>query len=154
MSNAEEKVPEVHTDFGVKFDWTYVSIGVGFGVGAGLVVAPSLFLEILKKWSNHKIDKVLLVVLPMFGLTWIPIDDDEAEEDTEENNSDMEEECDYNEEQTILCHQRFQGRYCVLCSKLDIRKKKVIHDPRCTCYPSPPISTSTYPDSYSSHSHA
>ncbi|XP_025984892.1 receptor-like protein 53 [Glycine max] len=124
MSNAEEKVPEVHTDFGVKFDWTYVSIGVGFGVGAGLVVAPSLFLEILKKWSNHKIDKVLLVVLPMFGLTWIPIDDDEAEEDTEENNSDMEEECDYNEEQTILCHQRFQGRYCVLCSKLDIRKKK------------------------------
>ena len=89
----------------------------------------------------------------MFGLTWIPIDDDEAEEDTEENNSDMEEECDYNEEQTILCHQRFQGRYCVLCSKLDIRKKKVIHDPRCTCYPSPPISTSTYPDSYSYHSH-
>ncbi|KHN20336.1 Receptor-like protein 12 [Glycine soja] len=148
--NAKE-IPK--TVSGVKFDWTYVSIGLGFGVGAGLVVAPALFLERLKKWSNHKIDKILLVILPMFGLTWIPTDDDEAEEDTEENNSDMEEEWDYNEDQNSLVHQRFQGWYCVLCSKLDISKKKVIHDPRCTCYPSPPISTSTYPDSYSYHSH-
>ena len=62
----------------------------------------------------------------------LPTDDDEAEEDTEENNSDMEEEWDYNEDQNSLVHQRFQGWYCVLCSKLDISKKKVIHDPRCS----------------------
>ncbi|XP_068487997.1 receptor-like protein 7 isoform X1 [Phaseolus vulgaris] len=147
---------EVHTDSGAKFDWTFVSIGVGFGVGAGMVVAPSLFLESLKKWSNHIIDKALLVILPMLGLTWIPIhddDDEDTEEETKKNNSDMEEYCDYNEIQDNLVHQRFRGRYCVLCSKLHISNKKVIHDPRCTCFPSPPISTSTYPDSYSSHSH-
>ncbi|RDX58464.1 Receptor-like protein 12, partial [Mucuna pruriens] len=125
MSNAKEDVPKVYTDGGVKFDWTFVSIGLGFGVGAGLVVAPSLFLERLKKWSSHKIDKVLLVVIPMFGLIWIPVDDDEEEEeDTKENNSDMEEECDYNEEQKNFGHLRFQGQYCVLCSKLDISKEK------------------------------
>ncbi|KAK7395083.1 hypothetical protein VNO78_15625 [Psophocarpus tetragonolobus] len=150
-SNEKEEAV-VHTDSGVKFDRTCVSIGVGFGVGAALIVAPSLFYERLKKWSNNKIDTILVVVLPMFGLAWIPFDDDEAEEDTEENNSDMEEECDYNEEQNNLGQERFQGRYCVFCSKLDISMNKVIHNPRCTCYPSPPISRSTYPDSYSSHS--
>jgi len=143
---------EVYADSGAKFDGTFVSIGVGFGVGAGMVVAPSLFLERLKKWSNHIIDKALLVILPVLGLTWIPINDDDDEEETKENNSDKEEDCDYNEKQNNLVHQRFQGRYCALCSKLHISNMKVIHDPRCTCFPSPPISTSTYPDSYSSHS--
>ncbi|QCE11965.1 LRR receptor-like serine/threonine-protein kinase FLS2 [Vigna unguiculata] len=160
-SNGKEEAPDVHRDYADKFDWIYVLIGVGFGVGAGIVVAPSLFLERTKKWSNRKIDKALIVVLPLFGWTWIPIHDDEdnddeeeAEKDTKENNSDMEEDCDYREMQNNLVHQRFRGRYCAFCSKLHISNKKVIHDPRCTCFPSPPISTSTYLDSYSSHSHS
>ncbi|KAL2330704.1 hypothetical protein Fmac_018285 [Flemingia macrophylla] len=111
-----------------------------------------LFLERLKKWSNNKIDRVLLILLPMLSLTWIPIADDETDEDTKEN-SDKEEDYDYNAEQDNLVHQRFRGRYCVLCSKLDISKKKAIHDPKCTCYASPPISKSAYPEPHYSHSH-
>ncbi|XP_027353067.1 receptor-like protein 32 [Abrus precatorius] len=144
---------DVHTDLGVKFDWSFISIGVGFGVGAGFVVAPLLFWERAKNWSNHKIDKILLVILPMVGLSYTLIDDDEADEDTKENSPDMEEESDYDNEEDNLGYQRFQGRYCVLCSKLNMRKKKAIHDPRCTCYTKPTISASTYPESYSSQSH-
>lgn len=143
---------EVHTDSGLEFDWISVSFGVGFGVGAGLVVAPCMFWEKGRKWGNHKIDKFLLVILPMVGLIYTPIADDETEKDTEENNSDMEEESDRKEEHDDLGYQyhRFQGKYCVFCSKLDISKKKVIHDPRCTCHNSPTVSTATYSESYSS----
>ncbi|KAG2404622.1 Phytosulfokine receptor [Vigna angularis] len=156
-SDRRNSKSEVYTDSGVKFDWIFVSIGLGFGVGSGMVVAPSLFMERLKKWSNHRIDKALTIILPVFGLTWIHIDDDDdddTEEDSKQNHPDMKEDYDYNEMHNNLAHQRFRGRYCALCSKLHISDKKVIHDPRCTCFPSPPISTSTYLDSYSSHSHS
>ncbi|KAK7294734.1 hypothetical protein RJT34_17629 [Clitoria ternatea] len=138
---SDQRNAKVDTGSGVEFDWTFVPTGVGFGVGAGLVVAPLMFWERAKRWSNHNFDKVLIVIFPMVGLAYTPIedDDDEAEEDTEENSLEMEE-----EEEDSFGHRMFRGCYCVLCSKLDISKKKVIHDPRCTCFPSPTTSTSIF----------
>ncbi|KAJ1419316.1 Leucine-rich repeat [Sesbania bispinosa] len=134
------------------FDWQYISTGVGFGVGAGLVFAPLMIWERGRKWSNDIIDKILMAVLPLFGLAYTPIGDDEEEDDTEDKESNMTEDSDYNDEEDDWSYQRFRGRYCVFCSKLNITMKKVIHDPSCTCYHhSSPASNSTHSsDSYSS----
>ncbi|KAL4381700.1 hypothetical protein S245_013278 [Arachis hypogaea] len=141
---------EAHTDSGDTLDLSFLLGGVGFGVGAGLVVAPCMFWKRGKKWINHIIDTILLTVLPMFGQSYTPIDnDDETEEDAEEEDSDMDEESDYSEDQDIFSY-LFQERYCVSCSKFDISNKKVLHDPRCTCYHSPIVSISIYSKSCSS----
>ncbi|GAU38156.1 hypothetical protein TSUD_263800 [Trifolium subterraneum] len=130
----------------MKFDWQYISSGVGFGVGAGLVFAPLMIWERGRKWSNDIIDKILMVVFPLFGLVYTPIGDDE-EDDTKED-SNMTEDSDYNEEEDYWSNPRL---YCVFCSKFDNNKKKVIHDPNCTCFHSSQGSDLTnYSDSYSS----
>ncbi|CAJ2655898.1 unnamed protein product [Trifolium pratense] len=129
----------------MKFDWQYISSGVGFGVGAGLVFAALMIWERGRKWSNDIIDKILMVVFPLFGLVYTPIGDDE--DDTKED-SNVTEDSDYNEEEDYWSNPRL---YCVFCSKFDNNKKKVIHDPNCTCFHSSAGSDSTnYSDSYSS----
>ncbi|KAF7845292.1 receptor-like protein 7 [Senna tora] len=123
----------VYEDTVAQFDWHFVCTGVGFGAGAGLVVAPLVFWERGRKWSNKSIDKILLMILPMFGLTYTPIDDDDdddEEEEAEEKSSVLTEDYDDNEYEDELGIPRFRGRYCVFCSKLDKQRKKVIHDPR------------------------
>ncbi|KAI4353401.1 hypothetical protein L6164_002354 [Bauhinia variegata] len=133
-----------YKDSEAKFDWQFISTGVGFGFGAGLVVAPLMFWERGRKWINNSIDKILLVFFAMFGLVYTPIDDDEENgEDTEEQDAKKREDLYYNEDEDNSDYlDEFQGQYCVFCSKLDINMKKVIHDPTCTCHFSPPISTS------------
>ncbi|XP_054789878.1 receptor-like protein 7 [Prosopis cineraria] len=125
-----------------EFDWEFVFTGVGFGVGAGSVVAPLMFWERARKWSNNRIHKILLVIFPMVGLTYKPSDDyyDEEEEEAEENSDEIED-CDDYEYEDELGIPRFRGRYCVFCSRLDISRKKAIHNPRCTCHHSPAVST-------------
>jgi hypothetical protein len=141
-NNCSSKNTSARTNESVmKFDWQYISSGVGFGVGAGLVFAPLMIWERGRKWSNDIIDKILMVVFPLFGLVYTPIGDDE-EDGTKEDSSD------YNEEEDYWSNPRL---YCVFCSKFDNNQKKVIHDPNCTCFHSSPGSDSTsYSDSYSS----
>ncbi|XP_004506719.1 receptor-like protein 6 [Cicer arietinum] len=131
----------------VELDWQYIFSGVGFGVGAGLVFAPLMIWERGRKWSNGIIDKILIAILPLFGLTYTPIGNDDDEDDTKDD-SNMTDDSDYNEDENDLSYQRL---YCVFCSKLDIINKKVVHDSNCTCYNSSPASNSTnLSDSYSS----
>lgn len=133
----------------MEFDWQYISTGVGFGAGAGLVFAPMMIWERGRKWSNEMTDKILMVVLPIFGLVYTPIGDDDDDDNTEET----EEDSGYTEEEDDWGYSRFRGRYCVFCSKFDMSKKKVIHDPNCTCNHSSPASNSTHlSDSDSSYS--
>ncbi|KAJ0087661.1 hypothetical protein Patl1_31392 [Pistacia atlantica] len=96
-------------------------IGIGFGIGSAVVVAPLMFSDKVNQWI-------------------------EAEEDLEGKKSD-EDDDDYDETET----QEFRGRYCVFCSKLDFTRKRVVHDLKCTCHDSPPpISSSTSTASSSS----
>ncbi|KAE9610867.1 putative leucine-rich repeat domain, L domain-containing protein [Lupinus albus] len=130
--SANNNVPPTQLS-NTEFDWQFVTTGVGFGSGAGLVVPLLMIWEKGRKWSNNRIDKLLIILLPMFGLAYTPIGDDDDDED-DEINSEMTE--DYDED---------QGDYCVFCSKLDITKQKIIHDPSCTCYNHTlPVSTSTH----------
>ena len=128
-----------------EFDWEFIITGLGFGVGAGMIVAPLAFWKKGRKWFNKHVDRFLLVILPAVGLICTNYNDGrvEAEETigieltgiTRDDDSDD----DSNEDKD----QTFRGRFCVFCSKLDIGMKKAIHDPKCTCHDSPPISSSS-----------
>ncbi|KAL4606306.1 hypothetical protein ACB092_09G093500 [Castanea dentata] len=125
----------------IGFDWRFILTGLGFGVGAAVVVAPLTFWEKGRKWQDDSIEKILLIILPMMVLSYTGCYNAkvEAEEDIEDENTEDGEDEDDDDE---MEDEEFHGRYCVICSKLDISRKRVIHDPQCTCYNSPPISSS------------
>ncbi|KAJ6425226.1 hypothetical protein OIU84_025912 [Salix udensis] len=131
-----------------EFDWQFIVPGLGFGLGSGIMVAPLLFSKKINKWYDDCIDKILLVLLRMLGLRYYargdwrvePEETSEEEDSTDVDDDDVEvDNGDY-----------FGGRYCVFCTKLDSTIKRVIHDPKCVCYQSPPISSSS--SSFSSFS--
>ncbi|KAM4078955.1 hypothetical protein ACB094_09G079200 [Castanea mollissima] len=134
----------------IGFDWQFILTGLGFGVGAAVVVVPLAFWEKGRKWHDDCIDKILLVILPMIVLSYTGCYNAkvEAEEDIEdENTKDSEDDDDDDDE---MEDDEFRGRYCVICSKLDISRKRVIHDPLCACHNSPPLSSSSSTSSSSS----
>ncbi|KAJ9185404.1 hypothetical protein P3X46_005042 [Hevea brasiliensis] len=124
-------------------DWQFIVPGMGFGVGAAAVVAPLMFWKKLNKWYDDRIDKILMVLLPMLGLVYYTSNDWRiaAEENFEEDSTDA----DYEESEDDL-----EGRFCVFCTKLDLTRKRAIHDLKCTCYHSPPLSSSSSCSSFSS----
>ncbi|KAF3952117.1 hypothetical protein CMV_022298 [Castanea mollissima] len=119
----------------------FILTGLGFGVGAAVVVAPLTFWEKGRKWQDDSIEKILLIILPMMVLSYTGCYNAkvEAEEDIEDENT---EDSDDEDDDDEMEDEEFRGRYCVICSKLDISRKRVIHDPQCTCHKSPPISSS------------
>ncbi|KAK4833400.1 hypothetical protein QYF36_004225 [Acer negundo] len=132
-----------------EFDWRFILMGIGFGIGSGLVVAPIMFSKKVNRYCDNHIDKILMVILPMVGLVYTNSHQRriQAEEIPEDEKTDEDEEEDYEFEPET---EEFRGRYCVLCSKLDITRKKAIHDPNCTCHDSPPTSFSSTTSSSSS----
>jgi Leucine-rich repeat (LRR) protein len=133
----------------IGFDWQFILTGLGYGVGAAVVVAPLMFWEKGRKWHDDSIDKVLVVILPMIGLTYTGCNNFkvEAEEDIEDENTD---DCEDDDDDDEMEDEEFRGRYCIFCSKLDISRKRAIHDPQCICHNSPPISSSSSSSSFSS----
>jgi hypothetical protein len=135
-----------------EFDWQFIVPGLGFGLGSGIVVAPLLFSKKINKLYDDRIDKILLVLLPMLGFRYYARGDwriQPEETSEEEDNTDAADD-DNDDEVEVDNEDYFGGRYCVFCTKLDITIKKVIHDPKCVCYQSPPISSSS--SSFSSFS--
>ncbi|GMI96426.1 receptor like protein 7 [Hibiscus trionum] len=130
-----------------EFDWQFIFIGVGFGVGAALFVAPLIFWKTASKLVDDNIDKFLGVMLPKVGWTYMRPDDwkVDTDENLEEDNTESDEEDDKESEETI---EEYRGRYCVFCSKLNVTRKKAIHELSCTCHDSSSVSS---PSSTSSH---
>lgn len=128
---------------GIGFDWQSIYTGVGFGVGAGVIVILLILWEEGRNWLEDSIDRILLVILPMMGFTYKTRNEwnEEEEEDFEEESAYIMEVCDTDENESE--DKGFRGTYCVFCSKLDMSKKRAIHDPSCTCHLSPPISSSS-----------
>ncbi|KAK8512161.1 hypothetical protein V6N13_097172 [Hibiscus sabdariffa] len=122
-----------------EFDWQFIFIGVGFGVGAALFVAPLIFWKTASNCVDDNIDKFLGVMLPKVGWTYMRPDETkvDTDENLEEDNTETDEEYKESEEKI----EEYRGRYCVFCSKLDINRKKAIHDLRCTCHDSSTLSS-------------
>ncbi|KAJ0039703.1 hypothetical protein Pint_28046 [Pistacia integerrima] len=107
-----------------------------------------MFSDKVNQWYDDNIINKFLIEIPMFGLMYKTSHQRriEVEEDFKDKNID-EDDNDFDETQT----EEFRGRYCVLCSKLDVTGKRVVHDPKCTCHhQSPPILSSTSTSSSSS----
>jgi Leucine-rich repeat (LRR) protein len=94
----------------IGFDWQFILTGLGFGVGAAVVVAPLMFWEKGRRWYDESIDKILLVVLPMMGLSYTGCNNmrAESEEDAEDENTE-----DYDDDEDETEDEEFQG--LVLC---------------------------------------
>ncbi|XP_031277357.1 receptor-like protein 7 [Pistacia vera] len=143
-SQSEDSAPALSKEL----DWQFIVTGTGFGIASAVVVAPLMFSDKVNQWyDDHMIDELLMVILPMFGLIYKTSHQRriEAEKDLEEENTD-EDDDEYDETET----EEFLGRYCVLCSKLNVTRERVVHDPKCTCLHSLLMSSSL--TSYSSSS--
>ncbi|KAK6943460.1 Leucine-rich repeat-containing N-terminal, plant-type [Dillenia turbinata] len=137
----------------VEFDWQFIMTGLGFGAGSALVIAPLMFCERGRKWYDERIIQLLKIFCPEIALAYASLsyDDDKvlAEEPVDKELDDIsEEDDDYEEGGTGL--KTFRGRFCVFCSKLDIHRRKAIHNPRCRCHDSLPFSSSSSSSSNSS----
>ncbi|KAL6142303.1 hypothetical protein ACLB2K_060586 [Fragaria x ananassa] len=152
-SESPDAPPKVENkESGIGLDWPSISTGLGFGVGAGVVVILLMLWEEGRNWMDDRIDRILLVILPMMGYSYKTRhewDDDDEEEDYGEEIMFFVE--SYDQDEIESEDKGFQGPFCVFCSKLDISRKSAIHNPNCTCHLSPPMSsTSSSSSSFSS----
>ncbi|KAE8099162.1 hypothetical protein FH972_017166 [Carpinus fangiana] len=89
----------------------FIVTGLGFGVGAAVVVGPLMFWEKGRRWYDESIDKILLVVLPMMGLSYTGCKNmrAESEEDAEDENTE-----DYDDDEDETEDEEFRGRVAEL----------------------------------------
>lgn len=132
------------------FNWHSIFTGLGFGVGAAIVLGPLMFWKQGRDWWHDHTDKLVFVILSPLGYT----DWDDVRYETEENiQEEPHDSVEDSEEEDGLKGKSFQGKYCVFCTKLDIQRKQAIHNFKCTCHNSIPMfsssssSSSSYSDS-------
>ncbi|XP_040947364.1 receptor-like protein 7 [Gossypium hirsutum] len=121
-----------------EFDWQFIFIGVGFGVGAAVFVVPLMLWKRASQWVDDNVDKFLAENLPKMGLVYTrPCYDNVDTDGNIEHDKKRYDDDDDNEESDESTGE-FRGRYCVYCSKLDETRKKTIHNLGCICHDSPP----------------
>lgn len=133
----------------MEFDGQFLLTGVGFGVGAGILVGLLMFWNKGRKWYNsvdERIDRLLLRILVMMRLLNIGRvkTEEAAEEDFTGEYDDMDQDDEMEEKEAMKC------KFCVFCSKLDVSRTRAVHNPNCTCLISPTISSSSSSSSRSS----
>uniref|UniRef100_A0A7N0RAH9 Receptor-like protein 12 n=1 Tax=Kalanchoe fedtschenkoi TaxID=63787 RepID=A0A7N0RAH9_KALFE len=117
------------------FDWQLILIGIGFGTGSATALAPVMFWEKGKTWHDKQIDMLLSRILYWLGLIQL-IQDEESDQKDEQGESENASEDEVEAGEALVKHQIF----CLYCSKIDITRKKVIHNTKCRCHESPPLS--------------
>ncbi|KAL0333178.1 UNVERIFIED_CONTAM: Receptor-like protein 33 [Sesamum angustifolium] len=85
------------------FDWQFILTGLGYGVGAALVIAPIAFCKEWRETCNKHLDQLLKMIFPRYGFSYIrcdgkvesieniedeTTDDDDEEEEDEEGESE------------------------------------------------------------------
>ena len=123
-----------------EFEWEFIITGLGFGLGAGIIVAPLTFWKKGRKWLDENVERFVLLILPIVQLIYTNYGRVEAEEafgieltDTTRGYEDS------GEEKYEIEDGSFGVRFCVFCSRLDIGMKRPIHDLNCCCHDSPSI---------------
>ncbi|KAL6519476.1 hypothetical protein OROGR_018796 [Orobanche gracilis] len=133
---------------GSGFSWRFILTGLGFGIGASLVVAPLGFCKPWREKWDEKLDRFLKMIVPRYGLSNV-IRYDKNKVETVEN---IEEDDDENEVENGDELTSYSGRYCVFCTKMDFQIKRAVHNPKCTCHYSLPPVVSSPPTTSSSSS--
>ncbi|XP_019059332.1 PREDICTED: LRR receptor-like serine/threonine-protein kinase FLS2 [Tarenaya hassleriana] len=142
---ATDKSAVSHTEYRANgLDLQYIITGIGYGVGAGAIVAPIVFWRQASDCIDDGIDKILLAILPILGLTYTTSDNWETEDEESIKDHEMGEDPEDEQEHE---HEKEDGelyrKYCIFCSKLDMTRKMVIHNPKCKCHHDSPTSSSS-----------
>ncbi|XP_011077532.1 LRR receptor-like serine/threonine-protein kinase GSO2 [Sesamum indicum] len=119
------------------FDWQFIFTGLGYGVGAALVIAPIAFCKEWRETCNKHLDQLLKMIFPRYGFSYVRCDGKvESIENIEDKTTDDDEDEDGESEDNG--DELSKGRYCIFCTKLDIGIKRAMHNPKCICHYSPP----------------
>ncbi|KAL8146618.1 receptor-like protein 7 [Apium graveolens] len=143
-SSAPNKHPQDSSSS--SFDWKFIVTGIGFGVGAAIILGPLLFFQKGTQWLDENIDKLAQIIVQSFGIKCSRYEVVEEYQDT--CNAVCSDEEDRTTEDTT-----YRGRYCLLCSKLDRFRDTVVHDPKCMCHTSTPANFSSSSSSSTSSSY-
>ncbi|KAK1398169.1 Verticillium wilt disease resistance protein [Heracleum sosnowskyi] len=127
-------------------DWQFIFTGIGFGVGTAIILGPLLFFQKGTHWLDEKIDKLAQIILQSFGI--ICTRNEVVEEGQDTYNAVYSDE----EDRTTTEDTTYKGRYCLLCSRLDMFRNTVVHDPKCMCHTSTPANFSSSSSSLSTSS--
>ncbi|KAL2509959.1 receptor like protein 7 [Forsythia ovata] len=120
----------------IDFEWQFIFTGLGFGVGAALIIAPLAFVQKWREQCHKQLEQLIKIIFPRYGFSYVRYDGKvEAAEKFEDENTDEEDDDDEDE----IEDDTFRGRYCVFCTKVDIQRKNAVHNPKCTCHYSPPM---------------
>ncbi|XP_019187054.1 PREDICTED: receptor-like protein 12 [Ipomoea nil] len=131
-----------------EFDWHFIFIGLGYGIGASVSMAALFFWKEGRTSSDKHLKELLKLIIPSYRFPYIRYNGGrvQAEEIIEDESPDDTDDSDEDEDE--MEGKSYRGRYCVFCSKLDIHRKAAIHNPDCTCShhhssPLPPSITSS-----------
>ncbi|KAK6125985.1 hypothetical protein DH2020_040293 [Rehmannia glutinosa] len=94
----------------IEFDWQFIFTGLGFGVGASLIIAPLAFCEEWREKCIDNLDRFLKLIFPRYGFSYVRYDGKiEAVENIEDEMTDDDEDGD--EEGTEMDY-RTEGTVC------------------------------------------
>ncbi|XP_075510268.1 receptor-like protein 7 isoform X1 [Primulina tabacum] len=96
----------------IEFDWQFVLTGLGYGVGAALVIAPLAFCKQWRDQCNKHMDQFLGLIFPRYAFSYVRYDEKfEARQDVEYETSDddNEDENEDNKEDDLS-----RGRYSIV----------------------------------------
>ncbi|CDP10897.1 unnamed protein product [Coffea canephora] len=117
-------------------DWQFIFTGLGFGVGAAVIVATLFVCKEGRDWSDKHLERIVLLIFPGYRFSYTRYDQGtvEAVENSEDEFLDDTEDSEFEVE-----HEAFGRKYCVFCSKLDVHRTRAVHNPKCTCHTSAPV---------------
>lgn len=128
-----------HSASQAEFDWQFIFTGLGFGVGAAIILAPLIVCKEGRERCDEYLENFFLKIFPAYHFSYTRYDEGkvEAVENFEDDTTE-----DSDEDQYKAEDETFRGRYCVFCTKLDAHRKKALHNPKCNCHTSPLFSPS------------
>ncbi|KZV40404.1 receptor-like protein 12-like [Dorcoceras hygrometricum] len=131
----------LHNSILREFDWQFILTGLGYGVGAALIIAPIAFCKQWRDQCNEHMDAYLGLIFPRYAFSYVRY------EGKFEELQDVEDETSDDKEDDLS-----RGRYCIFCTKFDIQIAHVVHNIKCTCHSLPPTFSSYSTSSSSSSS--
>lgn len=144
-TNCNNNAPEynyTHDGVKTKFDWQFIFIGLGFGVGAAVILAPLMAFKEGRDLCDGQLEKLLRLIFPAYRFTYTRYDEGKYEA-ADNFEADFEDDLeDFDQEEYGKGEEKWRGRYCVFCTKLDKYRKKAIHNLECNCHISPSLSDS------------
>ncbi|KAG8374438.1 hypothetical protein BUALT_Bualt11G0131800 [Buddleja alternifolia] len=106
LNKCNSNSPEAKAELGsskTEFDWQFIFTGLGYGVGAALIIAPLLFCKEWREECDGYLDRFLKLIFPGYGFSYVrydgkveavenikdilPYDDDEDEDDDGDGNT-------------------------------------------------------------------